>query len=38
MELDGSQVIDARYKGNNARFINHSCDPNCVLHKWCVRD
>jgi hypothetical protein len=22
-------IIDAAYDGNEARFINHSCDPNC---------
>ena len=22
-------IIDARNKASNARFINHSCDPNC---------
>jgi uncharacterized protein len=27
--LDDDTVIDARRKGSDARFINHSCDPNC---------
>jgi len=27
-------VIDGRDRGNIGRFINHSCDPNCVLHRW----
>ena len=27
--LDDETVIDAARGGNEARFINHSCDPNC---------
>lgn len=27
--LDEKTVIDAAVDGNEARFINHSCDPNC---------
>lgn len=27
--LDERTVIDAAVDGNEARFINHSCDPNC---------
>jgi hypothetical protein len=27
--LDEKTVIDAAVGGNEARFINHSCDPNC---------
>ncbi len=29
-------VIDAGPCGNVSRFINHSCDPNCVSQKWTV--
>ena len=27
--IDGDVVIDAAVDGNEARFINHSCAPNC---------
>nr|XP_022908241.1 histone-lysine N-methyltransferase trithorax [Onthophagus taurus] len=27
--VDDNLVVDATMKGNAARFINHSCDPNC---------
>src|SRR5690606_9765283 len=27
--LNDEYVIDANFSGNSARWINHSCDPNC---------
>jgi SET domain-containing protein len=27
--IDDGRVIDAKYGGNAARWINHACDPNC---------
>lgn len=27
--LDDGRVIDGESQGNEARFINHSCEPNC---------
>jgi SET domain-containing protein len=27
--VDSKTVIDAGVEGNDARFINHGCDPNC---------
>jgi SET domain-containing protein len=27
--VDSRTVIDAGVRGNDARFINHSCEPNC---------
>lgn len=29
-------MIDAGPKGNSARFMNHSCSPNCETQKWTV--
>jgi hypothetical protein len=31
--LQRDLVIDARQQGNMARYINHSCNPNCELRK-----
>jgi hypothetical protein len=37
MSLHKNEVIDPTEKGNPARFINHSCDPNCETQKWKVQ-
>jgi [histone H3]-lysine4 N-trimethyltransferase ASH1L len=34
--LTSSLVLDAAGQGSNARFANHSCNPNCVMEKWLV--
>lgn len=31
---DAGLYIDARRKGNWARLLNSSCDPNCETQKW----
>lgn len=36
LNLDSGMVIDSYRMGNEARFINHSCDPNCEMQKWWV--
>lgn len=36
MRISNSEVIDPTFKGNMARFMNHSCDPNCITQKWNV--
>ncbi|PNS21321.1 hypothetical protein CAC42_1100 [Sphaceloma murrayae] len=36
MEFDQGMIIDAT-KGNIARFVNHSCAPNCLMEKRIVR-
>ncbi|PVU92550.1 hypothetical protein BB559_003681 [Furculomyces boomerangus] len=28
--IDTETVIDATFKGNISRFVNHSCSPNCI--------
>eukprot|EP01083_Nonionella_stella_P214326 772315_1 len=38
LTLEGDKVIDASKKGTMARFINHSCDPNCKIEKWTVQN
>ncbi|XP_065656166.1 histone-lysine N-methyltransferase SETD2 isoform X2 [Hydra vulgaris] len=36
MTLKTNEIIDATKKGSKSRFINHSCDPNCITQKWTV--
>ncbi|TNM93143.1 hypothetical protein fugu_018545 [Takifugu bimaculatus] len=36
LNLDSGMVIDSYRMGNEARFINHSCEPNCEMQKWSV--
>ena len=35
-ELNSRYDIDGSYMYNTARYINHSCDPNCELQRWQV--
>ncbi|OWY94278.1 DNA binding protein [Phytophthora megakarya] len=37
MQNSADGVIDATQIGGRMRFVNHSCDPNCQVEKWCVR-
>lgn len=36
MALKADEIIDATYRGNITRFVNHSCDPNAETQKWTV--
>ncbi|XP_061608937.1 uncharacterized protein nsd1b isoform X2 [Phyllopteryx taeniolatus] len=36
LTLDKDRIIDAGPKGNEARFMNHCCQPNCETQKWTV--
>jgi uncharacterized protein len=32
--VDSKTVIDAGVNGNEARYVNHGCDPNCESTAW----
>ncbi|KAJ7531076.1 hypothetical protein O6H91_14G031500 [Diphasiastrum complanatum] len=32
-EIGKDFIIDATFKGNSSRYLNHSCEPNCKLEK-----
>lgn len=36
LHLDSGLVIDAYHCGSIARYVNHSCQPNCHMQKWWV--
>ncbi|CAI9271921.1 unnamed protein product [Lactuca saligna] len=35
-EINRDMVIDATFKGNQSRYINHSCSPNTEMQKWMI--
>ncbi|KAH9620324.1 hypothetical protein KSS87_001147 [Heliosperma pusillum] len=35
-EVNRDMVIDATYKGNKSRYINHCCCPNTEMQKWSI--
>lgn len=37
LTLGNNLYIDAGPRGNDARFINHSCNPNCEPIKWTIK-
>lgn len=37
MQLEPRVFVDGKHKGNESRFINHACNPNCELVPWTVR-
>ncbi|KAJ1485155.1 hypothetical protein T484DRAFT_1893097 [Baffinella frigidus] len=36
LKLNAEEYIDSTRQGCLARFINHCCEPNCVMQRWIV--
>eukprot|EP00741_Cyanophora_paradoxa_P011007 tig00020553_g10639.t1 len=36
--ISETEIIDATKKANKARFVNHSCDPNCSMTIITIRN
>src|SRR5881392_3865888 len=34
MQLNDTTVIDPEREGNDSRFVNHSCEPNCETYAF----
>ena len=32
--LSEDYVLDARHSGSIASFVNHSCNPNCIMQRY----
>ncbi|KAF4533277.1 hypothetical protein B566_EDAN010512 [Ephemera danica] len=37
LAVEGQLYIDAGPRGNEARFMNHCCEPNCKVEKWIAK-
>jgi SET domain-containing protein len=37
MAYANNKYVDAKRYGNESRFINHSCEPNCRAEEWTVQ-
>jgi len=36
--FDNEYIVDATHIGNMARFVNHSCEPNCVAEIIMIKE
>lgn len=38
LKIRGGSIIDGNIPNNDAKYVNHSCRPNCKLERWEVND